>query len=416
MNRWWMSPWPETGLREKLPGAAKQRGFRSLFVHSGDLLSFELGSDHPFRAERVQKTMELCGRYGLWGKPWMQVVPPAKVEQEELWRFHDPSYVRLLKEASQGIISLETLCRGLGTEDCPVVPGLYHWAVGVVGGTLAGMRAILAGEADVAMNLYGGLHHAMPDHAEGFCYLNDIAVAIPEALERNWRVAYVDCDAHHGNGVQEAFYRDPRVLVISIHETGRTLYPWDGWETQLGEEEGYGYNVNVPLEPGSDDEVYGLVLDSVVTPLLEAFGPELVVAQLGADSLISDPLTHLRLTNNAYIHAVRSLARLGRPILALGGGGYDLYRTARCWTLAWAILNDLEPKDELAGLVGGMMFGPEMEVGSLLDAPHPSCAEIREKAMQEAGRVVEFIREKVFPVHGISKGNLQGGFQARRGP
>lgn len=397
-----MDPWPQIGLREKLPGPGKGRGFSSLFVHSRELASFELASDHPFRSERVYKTMELCRRYGIWDKPWMKVAAPAGVGEKELLRFHDPSYIQVLQEASQGKITLETLERGLGTKDCPVVPGLWEWVLGIVGGSLAAMRAILDGEADVAANLYGGLHHGMPGHAQGFCYLNDIVVSIFEALERGWKVAYLDFDAHHGNGVQEAFYRDSRVLVISMHETGRTLYPWEGWETQLGEGEGYGYNVNLPLEPGSDDQVYQIAFGSVVPPLLEAFGPDLLVAQLGADSLISDPLTHLRLTNNGYSHVVRSIAREGRPILALGGGGYDIYRTARCWTLAWAILNDLEPRDELAGLVGGMMFGPEMEVGSLLDAAHPSKGEVKERALEEAERVVKFIKEKVFPIHGIA--------------
>jgi acetoin utilization protein AcuC len=396
-----MQCWPETGLRKRLPGPGKNRGFRSMFVHSRELAFFELAQDHPFRPERVYKTLELCGRYGVWDRPWMELAGPVGVELHELGRFHDPSYIRVLREASGGRISLETLERGLGTGDCPVAPGLYQWALATVGGTLRALRAVLRGEVDVAFNLYGGLHHGMRDHAEGFCYLNDIAVAIPEALEMGWRVAYVDCDAHHCNGVQEAFYRDPRVLVISLHETGRTLYPWDGWETQLGEGEGLGYNVNLPLEPGSDDEVYEEVFESVVPPLLEAFAPEMIVAQLGADALISDPLTHLRLTNNGYTYAVRCLARQGKPILALGGGGYDLYRTARCWTLAWAILNDLEPKDELAGLVGGMMFGPEMEVGSLLDAQHPTEGELKGRALEEARRVVAFIRKRVFPMHGM---------------
>lgn len=372
-----------------------------MFVHARELASFDLALDHPFKPERVSKTLELCVRYGVWDKPWMEVAGPASVTAEILARFHDPEYLRVLEQASAGSISLETLVRGLGTQDCPVAPGLYQWASAVVGGSLRAMRSLLHQEVDVALHLYGGFHHGMPDHAEGFCYLNDIAVSIPEALDMGWKVAYVDCDAHHGNGVQEAFYRDPRVLVISIHETGRTLYPWGGWETELGEGEGLGYNVNIPLEPASDDEVYQFAFGSIITPLLRAFGADLVVAQLGADALISDPLTHLRLTNNGYCWAVRQIASLGIPILALGGGGYDMYRTARWWTLAWAILNDLEPKDELAGLVGGMMFGPEMEVGSLQDAPHLTQGEAKEKAMAEARRVVAFIQDRVFPVHGM---------------
>lgn len=396
-----MNHWASTGLRERLAGRKGLRGFRSLFVHSRDLASFELAPEHPFRPERVSKTIELCARYGLWEKPWMQVGEPCEVDPELLEKFHDPDYLEALEKASSGIVSLDTLRRGLGTQDCPVNRGLYQWAKAVVGGTVAAMRALIRGEVDVGVQFYGGLHHAMPDHAEGFCYLNDIALAIPEALEAGFKVAYVDCDAHHGNGVQEAFYRDPRVLVISIHETGRTLYPWGGFEEQLGEAEGFGYNVNIPLEPASDDEVFRYAFGAVVRPLLEAFQPDLLVAQLGADALISDPLTHLRLTNNGYSWAISQMTALGAPILALGGGGYDMYRTARCWTLAWAMLNDLEPRDELAGLVGGMMFGPEMEVGSLYDAPHPTLGEVKHRAMGEVRRVVAFIQEKVFPVHGI---------------
>ncbi len=230
-----------------------------------------------------------------------------------------------------------------------------------------------------------------------------MAVAILDALRsaKDLRVAYVDFDAHHGNGVQHAFYADPRVLVISTHETGKSLYPWSGYETETGEGEGVGFTVNVPLEPGTDDEVFSFVLDSAVFPLLKAFSPDLIVAELGADVLVSDPLTHLKLTNNGYQKAVRGITAICPKILALGGGGYDLYRTSRCWTLAWSILNHVEPVDEFAGLVGGMMFGPEKEVGSLYDHPFASKGEAKEKAFQEARRVVDFIQRHVFPLHGI---------------
>jgi acetoin utilization protein AcuC len=214
-------------------------------------------------------------------------------------------------------------------------------------------------------------------------------------------VAYIDCDAHHGNGVQEAFYGDPRVLVVSLHETGKTLYPWSGWETETGQGEGKGFTINVPLEPGTDDEVYAFAFDAVVPPLVKAFSPDIIVAELGADTLISDPLTHLKLTNNGYQQTVRRIRELCPKVIGLGGGGYDLYRTARCWTLAWAILNQVVPVDEFAGLVGGMMFGPEMEVGSLYDYPYLSEGEIKEKAVHEARRVVTYIQDVIFPLHGI---------------
>lgn len=384
-----------------MQGAKGVEGVRSLFITDRFLSSLDLGLNHPFRPERVDKTVELCVRYGLWEKEWMEVRRASEAPLKALLRFHEPGYLEVLKRASTGKIDLETIKRGLGTVDCPVVPGIYEWSSVVAGGTLLAMRALVDGKVNVAFNLYGGLHHGMRDHAEGFCYLNDIAVAIPEALEKGLKVAYVDLDAHHGNGVQEAFYSEKKVLFVSVHETGHSLYPWGGWEQELGQGEGFGYNINIPLEPESDDEVFIYVMDTIVVPLLEVFSPDLLVAQIGADTLLSDPLTHLSLTNNGYAYGIKRLASLGCPVMALGGGGYDIYRTARCWTLAWAIFNELEPRDELAGLVGGMMFGPEMEVGSLWDVPRPTLGEAKEKAMKGAKRVCDFLKEKAFPIHGL---------------
>ena len=363
---------------------------------------FDFGPDHPFKPERATKTFDLCARYGVMNHPWMTVFHPEPLDPDLLILFHEPAYLELLEEAARGEVRIEMLERGLGTEDTPIIPGIYDWSLRASGGTHAIMLSIVNGDALAAFNPLGGFHHAMPGHAEGFCYINDIVIAIMDALRMHpIKIAYVDLDAHHGNGVQQAFYSDPGVLFISVHETGRTLYPWSGSETEIGEGRGKGFTVNVPLEPGTDDDVYGFVLDAVVFPLLRAFSPELIVAELGADILVSDPLTHLKMTNNAYQSAVRGLMDICPRILALGGGGYDLYRTARCWTLAWAILNQLEPTDEFAGLVGGMMFGPEMEVGSLYDYPYRIKGEVKEKAFDEARRVVATIQKEVFPIHGL---------------
>jgi acetoin utilization protein AcuC len=241
----------------------------------------------------------------------------------------------------------------------------------------------------------------MPGQAEGFCYINDIVIAIKNSLQssKGTRIAYVDLDAHHGNGVQEAFYRDPEVLFISLHQTGRTIYPGSGNETDMGEDEGKGSTINFPLEPGTDDEIYDFALNEAIFPLVDAFSPDIVVLEIGADILVSDPLTGLKMTNNGYQKSIKGILEICPRILALGGGGYDIYRTARCWTLAWSILNRVEPVDEFAGLVGGMMFGPEMEVGSLYDRPYLSKGDIKEKAFHEARRVAEFIKEKIFPIY-----------------
>ena len=375
----------------------------SIFVFSEEMGWFDFGPDHPFKPERAVKTYDLCTRYGVMNRPWMTILEPETIDPRLLLLFHESAYLDLLLEASAGKVRLEMLERGLGTADNPILLGIYEWSLLTAGGTHAAMNRLMNGDALVAFSPCGGFHHAMPGNAEGFCYVNDIAIAIKYALLRlpQLRIAFIDLDAHHGNGVQKAFYEDPSVLVISLHETGRTLYPWSGSETEIGEREGKGFTVNVPLEPGTDDEVYAFVFDTVVVPLVESFSPDLIVAELGADTLASDPLTHLKLTNNGYQRAVRGLMGLCPKILGLGGGGYDLYRTARCWTLAWSILNRVEPMDEFAGLVGGMMFGPEMEVGSLYDYPYLSEGKIKEKAFEEARRVVTYIQREVFPIHGI---------------
>ncbi len=376
---------------------------RSALIYSNEMGRFDFGYGHPFKPERGIMTYELCSRYGLLGHPWMQLLKPGPAGEELLTNFHTKDYLKALTLASQGKASLEMLGYGLGTEDNPIITGIYEWAATTVGGTVWGMQEILKGDLDYAFNLFGGFHHGAADHAEGFCYLNDIVIAIREALRQDdgLRIAYVDCDAHHGNGVQDAFYDDPRVMVISLHETGREIYPWSGMETETGQGEGIGYNVNIPLEPGTDDDVYGFAFDFLVVPLLKSFRPQVLVAQIGADTLISDPLTHLKLTNNGYRQNVEKLRTLCPRILALGGGGYDLFRTARAWTLAWAALNQLNPEDELAGLVGGMMYGPEIEMGSLYDHPWLTEGEPKAKAQREAQRVVSFLQQNVFPLHGL---------------
>jgi acetoin utilization protein AcuC len=375
----------------------------SIFVYSDEMAGFDFGSEHPYKPERASKTYELCTRYGVMNQPWMRILEPKPIAKRLLMLFHEPDYIRLLEEAGKGEVRLEMLERGLGSPDNPILPGIYEWSLRAAGGTHEAMNRILKGDALIAFNPLGGFHHGMAAHAEGFCYVNDVAITIMDALNRlpKQRIAYVDFDAHHGNGVQQAFYTDPRVLVISLHETGRTLYPGTGSEKEIGDGRGKGFTVNFPLEPGSDDEVYDFALEGVVFPLLRSFLPDIIVAQIGADTLVSDPLTDLRLTNNSYQRAIKGIRELCPRILALGGGGYDLYRTARCWTLAWSILNHVEPMDEFAGLVGGMMFGPEKEVGSLYDHPYLTEGETKEKALKQARRVTAYIQKELFPLHGI---------------
>ncbi len=371
---------------------------KTALVFSEELARFEYGKDHPFKPLRAKKTIELCERYDLLEQPWMSVVRPRRARREELLLFHTEAYVSALEAIERGHFDPSMLSFGLGSEDCPLLEGLYGWCEGVTGATITALE-LLSEDFCRVFNLLGGFHHAGPETAEGFCYVNDICVAIHAALEQGLRrVAYVDIDAHHGNGVQAAFYRDNRVLTISIHESGETLYPWSGFETEIGEGRGLGYTVNIPLASGTDDEIYTEVISEVVVPILHAYDPELLIAQIGADTLISDPLTHLRLTNNGYRFAVNKLLHVSPKFLALGGGGYDIYRTARCWTLAWADMNGIEPKDSYAGIVGGMMFGPEMEMGSLYDRPFVTTGDVKEAAWRRARASCDYVKRHVFPL------------------
>ncbi|MGD0230269.1 MAG: hypothetical protein ABSC19_07915 [Syntrophorhabdales bacterium] len=257
------------------------------------------------------------------------------------------------------------------------------------------------GRADTVFDPIAGLHHAKRDHASGFCYVNDVAVAIADLVRKGFRVASVDVDVHHGDGVQEAFYATDRVLTISVHESGTTLFPGTGFETEIGVGEGKGYNVNLPLRAGTDDEVYLSAFEAVVPPLLEWFRPDIVFAVIGADTHREDHLANLNLTSNGYKRVVARIRKLSPRIMAMGGGGYNVYRTASLWAVAWSALQGIEPEDKFTGLVGGMMYGPEAKAGSLEDAPFVLQGPEKEMCAQEAARVVRYIRETVFPLHGL---------------
>ena len=391
--------------------------FASAFIYSEEFSKFEYSSSHPFKPVRAKLTLDLCRRYGLVDWPWIRILPPQPTDFQTLAEFHDETYLKVLKAIDSDAVARELwpdllskedlkgeprlLKYGLGTEDNPVFSGVYDFSLLTAGATLLGARKIASGEIQVAFNPVGGFHHAGRDHAEGFCYVNDIAVAVIQLLKQGLRVAFVDIDAHHGNGVQDAFYGDDRVLVISFHQNGKDIYPWSGFENEIGEGRGKGFTVNVPLPAGTDDEIFEHAFGEMVPPLLGAFKPDIVIAELGADTHLSDPLSDLNLTNLGYSRVVEKLAAMSPRLLALGGGGYDLYKTARNWTLAWAALNGLEPRDEFAGVVGGMMFGPEADAGEIYDKKFVTGGLAKEQIRREVDRVLAALKNTVFPLHQI---------------
>ncbi|MDQ3841276.1 MAG: acetoin utilization protein AcuC, partial [Actinomycetota bacterium] len=301
---------------------------RAAFVHDAALEAYGFGGDHPFNPLRVRMTIELCESLGLFeGHPF---VAPGLATDEDLKTVHYSSYVRRVHEASRGEGDFAELVRyGLGTPDNPIFEGIHEACAHVVGATTEACRLVMNGEAEHAMCVTGGLHHAMRSEASGFCIYNDIAVAIARLKEEHpgIRVAYVDTDVHHGDGVQWIFYDDPDVLTVSMHESGRYLFPGTGGVKEKGQGRGVGYSVNLPLEPYTQDDSFIECFEAVVPEVLRAFGPDLIFSQNGCDAHALDPLAHLSVTTRVYEHVPQRVHDLAHELcggrwVAVGGGGY----------------------------------------------------------------------------------------------
>jgi acetoin utilization protein AcuC len=355
----------------------------AVFVYSPRLAGFELSPDHPFKPERARLTYELCGRRGLLEGDGVRVETFEEPEEGLLETFHDAEYIALLERAESGSeIDVEMLHHGLGTAENPVFRGVYTYSK--LAATASVMAARAAADGGSGFNPCGGFHHAHRDRASGFCYVNDAAIAILELRRMGIRTAYVDIDAHHGDGVQEAFYGDPEVLTVSMHESGRTLFPWGGFEKEKGAEGAVGYNLNVPLEPETDDNAFLLLFSEIVMDALALFEPEVIVGTFGADTFAADPLTHLKMTNNGYADAVAMLHSRFPRIAALGGGGYSMESTVRGWTLLFAELAGREIGGGYGGAIGGVLLGDSSIEGS----------DLRDMRVYTTGRSAEAIRER----------------------
>lgn len=320
----------------------------ALLVYSPLYRTFSYGPDHPLRPTRLYLTNILMEVYGLLDGPGLRQMEPEEACREELLRVHSASYLDALDMANSGESFPDSLTWGLGFGDNPIFAGVKDWSYLVCGGSLMALREVVEGRSEVAFHTGGGFHHAHHAKAAGFCYLNDIAVAISEQVQLGRRVLYLDIDAHHGDGVQEAFYDSDRVMTISIHESPEHLFPGTGYVHELGEGDGVGFSVNVPLEPGSADSTFIEAFEGVLPPVISSFSPDLVVMQLGVDTMMRDPLAHLRLTTKSFIHILGRVRELyGGPIMATGGGGYEMDTVARAWTLAWGILTGRDVPDDL---------------------------------------------------------------------
>lgn len=315
---------------------------RPVLVWSDALADYDFGPQHPLAPIRLTLAIQLAHELGVLDA--FDIVPPTPLSVDELTRVHEPFYVAGVQEASANPLEADPLI-GLGTPDNPAVGGMHDTSALIAGASVEAARRVWSGQTKRAANIAGGLHHAMPTHASGFCIYNDPALAIQWMLDNGAeRVAYVDVDAHHGDGVQHIFYDDPRVLTVSIHESPRTLFPGTGYPNEVGGPRARGTAVNVALPAGTSDAGWLRAFHAVVPDVVAAFGPEVVVSQHGCDSHAHDPLTNLQLTidgqRDSYL-AVQDLVEKhadGRWVVT-GGGGYALYDVVpRIWTHLLAIV------------------------------------------------------------------------------
>ncbi len=299
---------------------------KTAFIYTENFMKYYMGEQHPLKPIRLKKTYEMIKKYDILdfyveGKP---------VSDDDLYLAHSKEYVEAVKKEK----NLEMY--GFGTPDNPHFENVYESSIHYVGASAQ------CSEYDHAFNISGGLHHAKWDKASGFCVFNDCVVAIKKLLESHEKVAYIDIDTHHGDGVQETFYDDPNVLFISLHESGKFIFPGTGNPSEIGVEEGKGTTVNVPLAPYTTDEIYLSLFKKIVPPVIDQFGPEAIVTQLGVDAHYGDPLSHMALSLEGYRDIFEEMKKLSDKWIALGGGGYNVETVPKAWTLAYSVMRGVD--------------------------------------------------------------------------
>ena len=386
------------------------------------LTSYDFGPGHPLAPIRVELTMALAREFGVLDGPEVSVVTPGPAPDDLLELVHDEAYLEAVRRAGERAARGEPLdprsvSFGLGTADDPVFPHMHEASSLVVGATLAAAQAVWTSAAAHGANVAGGLHHAMRGAASGFCVYNDPAIAIAWLLDQGAdRIAYVDLDVHHGDGVQAAFYSDPRVLTISLHEDPTTLFPGTGLPSETGAGAGEGYAVNVALPAGTGDAGWLRAFDAVVPPLLRSFQPQLLVSQHGCDSHRLDPLAHLEVSVDGQRRAQSMVHQLahetaGGRWLCTGGGGYALVAVVpRSWTHLLGMASD-RPIDRAEPTPAAWRALVRRRTGAeppelMTDGASDDFASFEDgyDPADPVDRAILATRKAVFPAHGLLPG------------
>ncbi|MFN2614906.1 MAG: acetoin utilization protein AcuC [Actinomycetota bacterium] len=379
----------------------------ALLVFDDGLTAYDFGRGHPMSPIRVELTIKLAREFGVLDQ--LKIVPAPTADDALLETVHTAEYVAAVKRAGEYPDDADPV-HGLGTSDTYCFPRMHEVSAQIAGASVEAARAVWEGDVLHAANIAGGLHHAMPNQASGFCVYNDPAIAIRWLLEKGAsRVAYVDVDVHHGDGVQAAFFDDPRVLTISLHESGRYLFPGTGFVDELGTGDAEGTKVNVALPPFTHDDAYRAAFERVVPRLVESFEPDVLVTQLGCDTHATDPLAHFALTTTTYrwlasmFHEMAH-AHTGGRWLATGGGGYQIFAVVpRAWTIYFAELLHASLPDEVpAGWLARAREEGADELPVRFDDPAVIMPEARRaEVTAEAQRAADETMDRIFPYFGI---------------
>ncbi|XP_007452653.1 PREDICTED: histone deacetylase 2 [Lipotes vexillifer] len=331
------------------------------YYYDGDIGNYYYGQGHPMKPHRIRMTHNLLLNYGLYRK--MEIYRPHKATAEEMTKYHSDEYIKFLRSIRPDNMSeySKQMQRFNVGEDCPVFDGLFEFCQLSTGGSVAGAVKLNRQQTDMAVNWAGGLHHAKKSEASGFCYVNDIVLAILELLKYHQRVLYIDIDIHHGDGVEEAFYTTDRVMTVSFHKYGE-YFPGTGDLRDIGAGKGKYYAVNFPMRDGIDDESYGQIFKPIISKVMEMYQPSAVVLQCGADSLSGDRLGCFNLTVKGHAKCVEVVKTFNLPLLMLGGGGYTIRNVARCWTYETAVALDCEIPNELPYNDYFEYFGPDFKL------------------------------------------------------
>ncbi|KAF1875721.1 hypothetical protein Lal_00006351 [Lupinus albus] len=365
----------ESGASLPSSGAdAKKR--RVTYFYEPTIGHYYYGQGHPMKPHRIQMAHNLIVHYSLHRH--LEINRPFLAAAEDIRRFHSPDYVDFLASVSPETISEIAFSRQLKRfnvgEDCPVFDGLFNFCQASAGGSIGAAVKLNRGDADIAINWAGGLHHAKKSEASGFCYVNDIVLGILELLKvhrslpgyivliicfvTGKRVLYVDIDVHHGDGVEEAFYTTDRVMTVSFHKFG-DFFPGTGHIRDIGVGPGKNYALNVPLNDGLDDDSFRGLFRTIIQKVMEVYQPDAVVLQCGADSLSGDRLGCFNLTVKGHADCLRFLRSFNVPLMVLGGGGYTIRNVARCWCYETAVAVGVEPDNKLPYNEYYEYFGPD---------------------------------------------------------